>query len=134
LPLPRRSRGRPGGAEGSNKEIVGFMIYHVNIGKYVLKEGDTPRSVAEVVYKDGSMYTTLTTHNKELEWEPGNIVQVPNKKGRETTVEDGESTRQVLQRMYRHDPPHIYFNKFLDWNGGLHAEELSGQTVFVPER
>lgn len=110
------------------------MVYHVNIGTYVLKEGDTPRSVAELAYKDGNMYTALTKANLGSNWEPGETVKVPNKKGRETVVEDGESTRQVIQRMFKNDPPHIYFDKFLAWNGGEQAEFMTGKKVYVPER
>jgi len=134
LPLPRRSRGRPGGAERANKEILGLMIYHVNIGRYILKNDDTPRSVAEDVYSDGNMYTVLTKNNVDSSWEQGEVIFVPNKKGRETVVQEGESTKQVIQRMYRHDPPHVHLQKFLLWNANLHAESLVGETVYVPER
>lgn len=132
--LPRLRRGRPGGAEGANKEILGLMIYHVNIGRYRLKSGDTPRSVAENAYSDGNMYTVLTRNNPDISWEQGEVVLVPNKKGRETVVAEGESTKQLLQRMYKHDPMHVHLQKFLTWNGGFHAEELVGETVYVPER
>jgi hypothetical protein len=110
------------------------MVEHVNVGVYTLKEGDTPRSVAEDVYSDGNLYTVLTKNNLESNWEPSEKIKVPNKKGRRTVVQDRESIKTLLQRMYPHDPPHIYYKKFYTWNGGVQVEDLVGSQVYVPER
>lgn len=109
------------------------MIERRSHGTFLLQDGDTPRSVAEVVYGDGSRYAILLKYNPE-QWVPGTRIEVPNKAGRSTTVEDGEQTRDLIARMFKNQPVHLYLKRYYQWNGMREATDLVGETVFIPER
>lgn len=109
------------------------MVEHVNIGRYKVQEGDTPRSVAYLAYRNGDMYAQVLKANP-YEWSTGDTVLVPNKKGRLTIVRAGEDFAAVIKRMFPTQPQHIYTERFYQWNGGESYEPLEGDEVFVPER
>ena len=109
------------------------MVEHVNTGRYVVQEGDTPRSVAEFVYRDGSLYHVLLKKNP-FEWYEGDTVVVPNKAGRKTVVVEGETINDIILRMFRNQPVHLYLERFYRWNGGEDYMPEAGDVVYVPER
>lgn len=109
------------------------MIEHVNIGRYTVQQGDTPRTVADLAYRNGDMYVRVMKENPH-EWEEGDIVLVPNKKGRLTDVLPGEDVGDIISRMFPGQPPHIYIERFYLWNGGYDYVPEEGDQVYVPER
>lgn len=109
------------------------MVKHVNTGRYSLRQGDNPRSVAEYVYRDGSLYHVLLKANP-FEWDEGDTVFIPNKPGRETEVKQDEVVFDVIRRMFPNQPIHLYLDKFYGWNGGEDYSPQAGDVVYVPNR
>lgn len=109
------------------------MIYHVSTGLYILSQDETVHDVAKNVYGDKSMYHVLLKANPHLQWVAGDIVEVPNKKGRIGIPEEGETTAAFISRMFSGHMVHQYLPKYLLWNSRLLAEELAGTQVFIPE-
>jgi hypothetical protein len=105
----------------------------VSDGQYLLREHDTPRSVAELVYGDGAKYQVLLAKNAFL-WESGRRIEVPNKRGRISQFVAGESPMQLIARMFPNQPVHLFLPKFFLWNGGQEHELVEGDIVFIPER
>jgi hypothetical protein len=110
------------------------MVNHVNTGLYILGLGQTPHDVSRSVYGDPSKYHILLKENQHSEWDAGDIIKVPNKKGRTAVVEQGETTIQFISRVFRGNMAHQYLDKYLLWNDGFLVEELVGTEVFIPER
>jgi hypothetical protein len=109
------------------------MVTHTNTGIYVIKDGDTPHSVANYVYNDKTMYHVLIKENPQ-DWVPGFPIEVPNKKGRQTEVLPEEGAFDVIRRMFPNQPIHLYLDRFYGWNGGDEYQPEAGDFVYVPER
>lgn len=109
------------------------MISHVNVGLYRLSDGESVQDVAGKVYGDVRMYAVLLKKNPQLEWNVGDIVKVPNKRGRVAVPNEGETTTEFITRVYRGHMAHQFLDKYLLWNAGLMIEELVGNDVFIPE-
>lgn len=109
------------------------MVRHVNTGRYKVREHDTPRSVADAVYRDGSLYHVLLKANP-FEWEVGDTIFIPNKAGRETEMKVDEAVFDAIGRMFPNQPIHYYVDRFFMWNGGDDYVPEEGDTVYVPER
>lgn len=107
-------------------------VTKVDTGRYILREGDDPQHVAQVVYNDRLKYQTLLRANPLCNWEPGKVVEVPGRKGRITEVQENESRDDVLKRMFPGQMHQLYRSYFDRWNGSV--ENLVGRLVFVPER
>lgn len=110
------------------------MVYHVNTGLYILGYKQDPREVARVAYGDGHLYHVLLKHNTHSNWQEGDVIEVPNKKGRQTIVEDGEILVDLIKRMFPNQPTHLYVDRYLQWNAHILPEDLAGTMVFIPER
>lgn len=108
-------------------------VTQVDYGLYLLNSGDTASSVARRVYGDVHKATVVLAAN-DGPWEDLEHVVVPNKKGRCTTVQGGESPQQLIERMFPNQPVSIYLAPFFMWNGGEYMKLLPGDVVFVPER
>lgn len=110
-------------------------IKHVSVGRYILRGGESVTDIAEAVYGDRNKYVVLLQHNKDVDWDAaGDIILVPNKRGRLASVRQGESTHDLISRMFPGQLPHIYFGKFAAWNADQQAPQLAGKEVFCPER
>lgn len=109
------------------------VVEHVNVGQYFYDGKESPQEVAAAVYGDAHRYAAILRANPDG-LEKGTWIDVPNKKGRRSVVQEGESTTQFLQRLYSNQPSHLYIDNYLLWNGGMMAEELVGMQVYVPER
>lgn len=105
----------------------------LDYGLYLLNSGDTASSVARRVYGDVHKGSVLLGAN-DGSWEDLEHVKVPNKKGRCTTVRDGDSVQLLIERMFPNQPVSIYMQPFFMWNGGDQMKLLPGDVVFVPER
>lgn len=101
-------------------------------GLWTLKEGDTPRTIAQYVYGDGHRYADLLKANKDREWVPGAQVVVPNKNCYSTFVREGESPHDVIRRLFPNQMPHLFIDRFLEWNGGTVDLEVN-QFVCIPQ-
>ena len=110
------------------------MISHVNVGLYILGPGESAQDVSRKVYNDVHKYQTLLEDNQSSRWEIGDIIKVRNKHGRVTVVQEGETTVELINRMYKGHMAHQFIEKFLLWNSGMMAEQLVGKEVFIPER
>jgi len=110
------------------------MINHVNVGIYTVQEGDTPQSVAKLVYNDVRLYTSLLKDNPESAWSAGMQIEVRNKQGRTTEVRPEEDVIDIIRRMYSNQPVHLYIDRFYEWNGGKGYAPEAGDIVYVPER
>jgi len=110
------------------------MINHVNVGLYRLGTAETPQEVSQKVYNDVHRYPALLQANPDSDWNVGDIIRVPNKQGRTSVVEEGESTTEFIARMYKGHMGHLFLEKYLLWNAGVLAEHLVGQEVFIPDR
>lgn len=110
------------------------MISHVNTGLYILGPGETAQDVAAKVYNDVHRYPALLKANDPCKWEVGDIIKVINVTGRTTVVEDGETTAELISRVYKGHMVHQFIDKYLMWNNGKLAEELVGTEVFIPDR
>lgn len=110
------------------------MISHVNTGLYILGPGETAQDVARKVYNDVHRYPALLKANDPCEWEAGDIIKVHNVAGRIATVKQGETTTELIGRMYKGHMPHQFIDRYLLWNNGKLAEELVGTEIFIPER
>jgi len=110
------------------------MISHVNTGLYILGPGETAQDVAKKVYNDVHRYPALLKANQDCQWKVGDIINVSNVKGRKTVVQPGETTSELITRMFKGHMVHQFIDKYLLWNGGKLAEELVGNEVFIPER
>lgn len=110
------------------------MVESTNTGTYILSEGETPAQVSLTVYGDTYKVPLLLKENSGIKWEAGESVVIPNKKGRTTVVQEGETTNSLLARMYGGQPTYLYVQLYLKWNAGIIAEDLVGREVFVPER
>jgi hypothetical protein len=110
------------------------MISHVNTGLYILGPGETVQEVSKKVYNDVHRYQALLKANPDCRWEVGDIIKVNNVRGRTTVVLDGETTAELISRVYKGHMVHQFIDKYLLWNGGKLAEELVGTEVFIPER
>lgn len=105
-------------------------VQKVSEGYYRLKEGEDDKVVAAIVYGSQSYYLQLISANPYSKWEAGDVIRVPNKKGRVTTYTD-DSMDSLLKRMFPGQPTHLYLPLLLKWN----ADDVAhGDTVFVPER
>lgn len=105
---------------------------HVKHGLYRLSEGESPREVAEKVYGDSSRYQILLKYNDD--WGTEEVITVPNKEGRITKVEEGDSLDSTIKRMFPNQPPHLYDRRYLVWNAGILPQDLVGENIFIPER
>lgn len=101
-------------------------------GSYRLSEGESPRDVAEKVYGDGSRYQILLKYNNE--WGSEELIHVPNKEGRVSTVLEEDDLRSLIKRMFPNQPIHLYEDRYFTWNANIHPSSLIGQEVFIPER
>lgn len=110
------------------------MVENTNTGTYILSEGETPSQVSLTVYGDTYKVPLLLKENSDIEWKSGESVVIPNKKGKTTVVQEGETTNSLLARMFSGQPTYLYVQLYLKWNAGIIAEELVGREVFVPER
>jgi hypothetical protein len=109
------------------------IVEHVNIGRYFYDGYESPQEVANTVYGDAHRYPAILKANPDG-LEAGTWIDVPNKKGRQSKVLEGESTTQFIQRLYKGQPTHLYVDRYLMWNGNFMAEDLVGMVVFIPER
>lgn len=108
-------------------------VVQVNEGYYRFNVGETASSIARRVYGDVHKASALLRANEE-DWEDLEQVVVPNKKGRVTQVQEGESVQRIIARMFPNQPVSIYMQPFFLWNGGEHIKLLPGDSVYVPER
>lgn len=109
-------------------------VEKTNTGIYILSEGESPAQVSLSVYGDTYKVPMLLKENPDINWEKNDPVVIPNKKGRTTVVEKGETTAVLLSRMFSGQPTYLYLELFLKWNAGNIAEKLVGREIFVPER
>ena len=100
-------------------------------GVYLIRDGDTPRSIALTVYGDEQKQGLLMEHNLDCDWSPGTIIAVPMKWGRSGTFEADDSVLTVVGRLFPESSvigPLI--ETFIKWNGPAPEE---GAPVFIPE-
>lgn len=109
------------------------MIEHVNDGLYLLNPGDDAQRVARRVYGDVHKSNVLLQANP-VDWDTLERIVVPNKKGRVTTLQAGETPKAVVARMFPNQMPHLYMLQYSIWNGGADGWLVEGDEVFVPER
>jgi len=107
------------------------MVTKVSHGIYRMSD-ESPQEVALKVYGDVSRYAILLKYNEDWGAEP--TVIVPNKEGRTITVEEGDTLKTIINRLFPGQFYHMYIDKYNVWNAGTPVEELVGETVFVPER
>ena len=109
-------------------------VTNVKDGLYILGEENTPMKIATAVYGDPRKYHEIISANSDVEWEPGISLRIPNRLGRTTQVQVDETTFELISRMFPGQMIHLYLDRFYTWNDGYDAEDLVGQTVFIPER
>lgn len=106
-------------------------VVKVDEGLYVVRENDTPRSVASLLYSNPLHARTLMDANPKSTFNKGEQIVVPNRKGR-TTYWTDTSIDNMLKRMFPNQPVHIFKQLFKKWNNDGDIEQ--GAKVFVPER
>lgn len=109
------------------------MVEHVSEGLYLLNDGDNATSVAKRLYGDPHKGVDLLQANP-TSWDDLERVRVPHKRGRTTTVQEGEGVQRIIARMFPNQPVSIYIQPFSIWNGGSQMNLRPGDLVFVPER
>jgi LysM domain len=110
------------------------MTYEsIDHGLFLLNVGDTARSIAERVYNDGNKYQRVLEANP-TPWDDLERVTIPGKKGRVTTVGEGESPQDIVRRVYPDKPYSIFMESFFRWNGGKDYRLIVGDQVFIPDR
>lgn len=109
------------------------VIEKVDFGYYYLQPGDNANKVARKLYGDPHKSTVLLSVN-DTDWDYAESIIVPNKKGRITHWEHGDSPHKVIARLFPNQPISIYMQPFFTWNGGADRKILPGELVFVPER
>lgn len=107
-------------------------VTKVDEGLYVVRHHDTPKSIASLLYQNPLHYQTLLKNNPDDPFNEGEHIKVPNKKGRVTIWQEGETIEQLLKRMFPNQPVHIFRQLFDKWNADGEIEP--GSVVFVPER
>lgn len=105
----------------------------VEYGSYLLNPDDDATSVARRLYGDPHKSVVLLKANPG-DWDDYERIVAPNKKGRITKWQEGDSPQKVIERSFPGQPVHIYMTPFFIWNGGQDAYLRPGDTVFVPER
>jgi hypothetical protein len=112
---------------------MSYEVTTVNSGLYLLNYGEDATAVARRVYGDVHKAADLIRANPG-DWEELERVEVPNKKGRITCVEEGEGPQSIIRRMFPNQPESIYLQPFFKWNGGEDFPPAPGELVFIPER
>ena len=102
-------------------------------GMYLLNPGDDASVVARRTYGDVHKASLILEHN-DTDWSKLDRVMVPSRPGRLTTLQEGESRTQVIERMFPGHPPHLFFKAYDIWNGGADGWLKPGDMVYVPER
>lgn len=111
----------------------------VGEGSYYVKSGDSPWSVAAIVYGTGSRHQELVNANPGT-WAPGQMIRVPGVPAMRGVVRDGDSPYAILKRFasagVAPTEPDAYaarmLDKFFAWNGGQGRALHPGDVVFCP--
>ena len=104
-------------------------VVKVDEGMYVLREGEDAISLSGKLYGSRMHHQRLRDANPTSEWLPGDIIKVPNKKGRVAVFTD-ETLDLLVRRMFPGHPVYIHKPLLLKWN----PDPVAGDAVFVPER
>lgn len=106
-------------------------VDRVEEGLYVVRDSDTPNSIASRLYSNPLHARTLMDANPRSTFSAGDQIIVPNKKGRATYWTDN-TIENMIKRMFPNQPVHIFLKLFKKWNNEGDIEH--GAYVFVPER
>ena len=109
-------------------------VHKLDYGLYLLNDGETAQAVARRVYGGDVHKSNLLLIENGPDWSELERIKVPNKKGRVTELLDGESTEQLIHRLFPNQPTSIYRQPFYLWNGGVDMKLYPGDLVYVPER
>lgn len=103
---------------------------------YYIVSGDSPWSVAEMVYGSGSQHTKLDASKFNSYSTPGNPVwcDTPDVGGTRTAVQNGEGPAAIIRRLVGSDayPTSAQFETFYNWNGGWEQYFHPGDIVNMP--
>ena len=103
---------------------------------YCITQGDSPWSVATVVYGSGSEHGKLDASKFNSYSTPGNsvFVDTPGVGGTRTAVLAGEGPAAVIRRLVGSDayPSSAQFEAFYAWNGDWERVLLTGDIVHMP--
>ena len=104
----------------------------LHTGRYRVREGDTPSSIAERLYGDTRKAPVLLQENG-YDWEPGSIINVPNFSGFEMVARKGEQFTSLYRRAFNGTTAAgEAIDEFFKWNGGK-REIQPGETVFFAD-
>jgi hypothetical protein len=111
-------------------------VESVSPAAWYVKKGDSPWSVATVVYGSGtengkldpSKFNSYSTASKPV------FVETPGVKGTRTTVQSGEGVASIIRRLAGQTawPSQAQFDTFADWNGGSGRSFYPGDVVNLP--
>lgn len=107
------------------------IVMNVDEGLYLVRKDDTPNRIASLLYSNPLHARTLMDANPRSTFCEGELIVVPNKKGRVTVWTDN-TIENMIKRMFPNQPVHIFFKLFKKWNNEGDIEP--GSIVFVPER
>jgi hypothetical protein len=108
-------------------------VQHLQYGRYLLNPGEGAADVARRVYGDVHKATVLLEVNKE-DWDLLERIDIPGKKGRLTTLQEGEGVQALIARMFPGQLVSTYVQPYFIWNGGKDGWLKPGDEVFIPDR
>ena len=106
----------------------------LDYGVYIVQEGQNPVDIAQEVYNDAKRVKWLLEANPDAEWEPGERVLVPNKKGTLLTARENDGLSTLFQRELPGKSLEQYVALIFKWNGGYGLKIAEGDEIFVPDR
>lgn len=106
------------------------MVREIETGFYILKDEDTPWSVANEVYGDGTQYPKLTEINSK--WLPGCKIYTPDVKGLAYVVEEGDDCFTILERIGKSPNTYTLYQLAI-YNGGADRVYMKGEEAFFPD-
>ena len=130
-PEPEPEKPKP---EKPSKPVEG--VENVNPSAYYINKGDSPWSVATIVYGSGSKHDQLDAAAFNAHSTPGKpvFVDTPGVKGTRTAVLNGEGAAAIIRRLVGSDawPTADQFETFYAWNGGEGRTLHAGDVVNMP--
>jgi len=101
-----------------------------DIGKYTVREGDTPASVAVDLLNDPKLAVGLVETNGG-DWVPGDTLDVPGFTGTLVVAAEGEQVGLLARKVSRGvGATPAVVSSFLLWNGGTARKVVAGDEVF----
>jgi hypothetical protein len=106
----------------------------VDVGKYTVREGDTPSDIAHLLYGSRHKVKAILDANPGAEFAPGDVIDVPDFTGVVLVARAGEQFPSLFRRAFNNPAAtQAAMVEFFKWNGTQTVSE-GGEVFFVDMR